>query len=254
MLQQNTDYEVSSFAEVSSIIHHFTPEMVNDVLVKAIETREVNFIGSKPNIPEALEANYRKQLEEYPQMSQEINSAKTEIYEYVISLLCNSFQLNFIGDESIDRYSAAFWLYDFLVSKFDKYLIEFLSSYIIRESDTFYQMLVTKEDRKDTTAYTRRVFKGDALAIGMIHANLEWVVDNMLAFDCDLPDIITTSFGPQWVSVSNFLNTIVVDSGDFFKRIYVPFILQNKALILTSIKFALQNRVGVDISDFTIKN
>lgn len=254
MLQQNTDYEVASFAEVSSVINHFTPEMINDVVIRAIQNREVTFTSAKPNIPQALEANYNTQLQNYPQISAELNSAKTELYESIILLICQTFQLQFIGDESVDRYSAAFWIYDFFISKFDKYLIDFLSSYIIREADTFYQMLINKEDRKDTSAYTRRVFKGNALTIGMIHANLEWVVDNMLEFDCDLPDIITTAFGPQWVNVSGFLNSIIVDSGDFYKRIYAPFILENKALILTSIKFNLQSRVGVDISDFTVKH
>ena len=251
-LQQNTDYEVVSFAEVASIINHFTPEMIDDIIVKAIANMEINYSQALPNIPQALEANYRQQMATYPEFAMDLNNAKTGVYITIIEKLCNSFGLGYIGDENTDIYSAAYWLYDFLISKFDKYLIEYMSSYVIREADTFYQILVQKEDKKETSSYTRRVFKGDNLAIGLIHANLEYVIDNMLHFDIDLRDIITTSFGPQGKHFADFLLSIIEDRGDFFRRIYVPFILANKAVILTNIKFSLQSRAGISVSDFTI--
>lgn len=252
-LQQNTDYEVVSFAEVASIINHFTPEMIDDIITKAIANMEINYSQALPNIPQAIEANYRQRITMYPDFSADLINAKNGLYQTIIMKLCSSFGLGYIASEDTDLYSAAYWLYDFLISKFDKYLIEYVSTYIIRESDMFYQMLVAKEDRKDTSSYTRKVFKGDNLAIGLIHANLEYVVDNMLAFDIALQDIVTTSFGPQGKQFADFILSIIEDRGDFFKRIYVPFIINNKAVILTNIKFSLQNRVGVSISDFTVK-
>lgn len=252
-LHQNTDYEVASFAEVASIINHFTPEMIEDIIDKAIANNEINYSQSLPNIPQAIEATYKQQMERLPQFSADMIAQKTSLYYSIIEKLTRCFGLQYTGGETTDVYSAVYWLYDFLISKFDKYMIEYLSNYIMRESDMFYQMLVTKEDRKDTSSYTRRVFKGDNLAIGVIHANLEWCLDNMLQFDIELNDIITTSFGPQYKPFADFLNSIIGDRGDFFRRIYVPFILANKAVVLTNIKFTLQGRANVGVGDFTVR-
>lgn len=252
-LQQNTDYEVVSFAEVASIINHFTPEMIDDIITKAIANTEINYSQALPNIPQALESNYKQQITKYPEFSSDLNNSKNGLYQTIIFKLCNSFGLGYTGSDDTDLYTVAYWLYDFLISKFDKYLIEYMYTYIIREQEMFYQILISKEDRKDTSPYTRRVFKGDNLTIGLIHANLEYVVDNMLQFDITLQDIVTTSFGMQGKYIADFLLSVIEDRGDFFRRIYVPFVLNNKAVILTNIKFSLQNRVGVSISDFTVK-
>ena len=57
-IPQNSDYDVVSFSEVASIINHFSPEMIEDIVTRGLESRQV-FTGGNPyNLPMALEANY----------------------------------------------------------------------------------------------------------------------------------------------------------------------------------------------------
>ena len=56
------------------------------------------------------------------------------------------------GDKNIDLYSAAYTLYDFLISSFNLYLYNFFSTYINREVDTLCEHLDLNARKREGTA------------------------------------------------------------------------------------------------------
>lgn len=246
-VQQNSDYEVVSFAEVSSIITHFTPGMIEDVIDRAISDKELSFVYSKPNIPEAIESTFVQALQKYPQFSQDINSARTQTYESVIAKLCSVFELTYIGDESTDRYTSALIMYDFFVSCFDKYIVEFIYNAINTDRETYYEYIMQSENRVETSPYIKKMFKKDN-KISTIVSNIPMILSNIITLDTSIYDIIQSGYGPLGKNYSLFLSNIIEDRGDFYVRMCVPFIRYNNASISTSLSFRFQSLSDVDMS------
>lgn len=251
MIQQNSDYDVMSYAEVANIVSHFTPEMIEDAINQAIANSKVFEFGRmKPNIVMGINSMYSQyQIEE---LSQDIILARESTYNTIIELLCKNFGLGVSPNvtQATDRFSLAQVLYDFLIYKFDNYLVEFLSSYIIRESSTYAQLLNGIEGKNDNSSYTKKMFKGEYADLGIIHANLLWVLDQVCTADIEFADVVYTALGPANRVQADLLCTNIVDMGDFFKNICIPLIRQNLPFIVTAIKFNMQQRMGHSIAEF----
>lgn len=248
-IQQNSDYEVISFSEISSIINHFTPEMVGDIVDKAIASKTISYTPTVVNIATAFKAEYQRCKDQYPQYTAELNAEELGVFYTIIEKMCKAYNLIYTGNEGTDIISAAEWMYDFFICKFDSYIVEFISSYILAEKESFTAMLSGKEDKKEPSSYSKKMFKGQNSDLSLIHANLLYVVDQMCVFDFSIHDIVTRSYGPSAIRISAFINSVVSDSGEFYSRICVPFIIENKAQIITNVKFILQNRSALNITD-----
>lgn len=245
-LPQNSDYTIMSNNEAASIICRFTPEMVQDVIEDAIINKYRDYSMTLANIVDSIETNYRIAQTGMPEYNSEITSQRYNIYRMIIDQVCQTHQLSYLGKEEDDIYSAASIIYDFLIARFNVYLVQFFVNYINREKSMIYDTLELASKKKEASAYSKKLYKNSNSKLAIIHANLEFVLQNICAYDIDFDTYIEQACIPDRQR-SKYLQSILLDTGDFFKREIVPYFNQHYAQLTTQIKFALQ---GLSVAEF----
>lgn len=253
-LSQNSDFNIVSSNEVASIICRFTPEMITDLVQNNLSSKYRSYTQELANIVASIETNYRMAREGLPEYSAEISSQRYNTYTQIIQQVCQAHQLQFTGinNENIyqDIYSAAYTIYDFLVSRYTLYLVNFFTNYINREKNMLYETLELASKRKEASPYSKKIYKSSNSKLAIIHANLEYVIQAICSYDIDFETYVDLAYIPDRVR-SRYLLTLVVDNGDFFKRYCVPYIMENFGPITTQIKFSLQELAVAEFNDLT---
>lgn len=251
MIQSNSDYDIMSSAEVANIVSHFTPEMIEDTIQQAIINNKVFAYGQmKPNLVQGINAMYNNT--DIDGISSDIKLARESAFNIIIESLCKNFNMSLspVVDQSTDRFTLANIMYDFFIYKFDKYIIEFLSAYIVKEASTYAGILNSMSDMKENSTYAKKMFKDQYADLGVVYTNTSWVLTQVLVADIAFTDMVYMAFGPQYKVFADMLCSNVVDCGDFFKMICVPIIRDNWAFVITNIKLSLQQRTGHAIAEF----
>lgn len=253
-LAQNSDYNIVSSNEVASIICRFTPEMISDVVESSLESKYRSYSPELANIVMSIEENYRMAQTGLPEFSSEIVSQRYNIYLQIIQQVCSAHNLQFIGmnNEAIyqDIYTAAYTIYEFLISRYNLYLINFFTNYINREKNTIYESLELAAKRKEASPYSKKIYKNSNQKLAIIHANLEYVIQSICSYDIDFEQYTELACIPDR-NISRYISSLVIDTGDFFKRLCVPYIQNNFGPLTTQIKFALQEMATVEFADLT---
>ena len=161
-------------------------------------------------------------------------------------MVTKAHNLQFIERENDDIYSAANIVYDFLVSKFNIYIVQFFVNYINREKSTLYDALELAPKKKEVSVYSKKLYKNNSSKLAVIHANLEFVLSNICNFDIDFDTFVEIACIPDRQR-GKYLQSILVDTGDFFKLVVVPYFNTNYAELVTQTKFALQ---GLSYTEF----
>lgn len=254
-LSNNTEYSIVTNAEVTQVIAHFSEEMILDILEKNLNTR-ASFMP-KVNLVFSLEQDFRKSLQLYPAYSDMIQRKRSEIYHSIIQMICNYYGISSVETSSVDDLHAqATFLYSFFVSEFSNNIVLFFTNYIIREKNSIYELMeqdLSARSKDFNTTFSKKIYKNLNAKMIAIHANLDYVIDNICAFDIDFPTFVQNVLCDN-VQVSNYLRLIVSEGNDnLFIRHIVPFVQQNKAMILTYIKLNLQTMAGTEAVDFVVK-
>lgn len=248
MINSNSDYSVVSNAEAASIINRFSPEMIEDIIDNALANKFRNYTNQLINIVAAIDQNQKIAMSALPDRANEIRQTTDDLYMKIISKICIAHNLSFIGNDSSDLYSTAYSLYDFFISQFNNYLYNFFSTYINREKNTLYEALELSGRKKDIPSYSKKIYKNDSPKLAIIHANLEYVLDNICSYDIDFNTFVDLACIPDRVK-GNFIIGSLADNGDFFKNFVVTYLRENYALISSSIRFELQGLASVEVSD-----
>lgn len=246
ILPQNSDYTIMSNNEAASIICRFTPEMIQDIVEEALQNKFRSYSMTLANIVESIETNYKMAQAGIPEYSTEIISQRYNTYRQIIDMVCNVHQLQYIQREGSDIYSDANFIYDFLIAKFNIYLVQFFVNYVNREKSMIYETLELASKKKEASAYSKKLYKNNNSKLAIIHANLEFVLQNVCSYDIEFDTFIELACIPDRVR-AKYLQSILSDCGDFFKRMIVPYYQQHYAQLTTQIKFALQ---GLSIAEF----
>ena len=196
-ISQNSDFAIVSDSEAASIINRFTPEMVEDIVQEAIKTKYRSYSNTLANIVGALESNYRDAMAGLPEYSPDLMKQREDIYRYIIQITCQAHQLVYIPMEVEDIYSAAYYIYDFLLAKFNNYMINFFVNYINREKNTIYENLKLVEKKKDAPLYSKKIYKNANSKLAVIHANLEYVLQNIFVYDISFDKYIDLACIPD---------------------------------------------------------
>lgn len=242
----NEIYLISNEFNVTQLLAHFD----SDYVIGALEEKlnDINYTSSleEVNIVASFEQNFKMMENEFPGDSQNIKMVREQVYRQIIDILCDKFNLKFNNtDEFIDLYSAAFYLYDFTVSKRNINLINFITSFIINNKDSLYQALDLDSYRKNkdsTTLYNKHIYTNNKFAL--ISANIEKVINYIATFDIKLLNIFQSVYINQQIVM--FLDNAFADNGNFFKDYYYSMII-NPILaprIITDIRFQLQKIYG----------
>ena len=246
VLPQNSDYTIMSNNEAASIICRFTPEMIQDVVEEAINNKFRDYSMTLANIVESLETNFKMAATGVPEYSPEIISQRYNTYRQIIDMVCSAHQLQYIGGENNDIYSDALFIYDFLIARFNIYLVQFFVNYINKEKSMIYETLELVSKKKDVSAYSKKLYKNTNSKLAIIHANLEFVLQNICVYDIDFNTYVELACIPDRTK-SRYLQSILLDNGDFFKRMVVHYLNNHYAQLVTQIKFAMQ---GLSVAEF----
>ena len=237
----NSEYSIASDYELSAILSHFSNDYIYNTITQSINNKIRPYSMSMPNIVISYEQYFKNATEVYPGAKDIIWQARNDVYAQIIKLLCNSYQLSFDDKEIHDLYSSAVYLYDFLVSNFQKYLVEFFTNYILKEKNGIYDILnmgALKRNKESSTMYSKKIYKNTRL--GIICANLDMVIDNINVFDIGFDTYVNIVYDDNKL-IAKHINMVVNPVNDFFKTyISSQFATNMRPVLITSIRLRLQ--------------
>lgn len=242
-------YRINNEYNISEIIAHLDTQYVIDALEDKLENIDYTSSSIEPNFVGAFESNFKLMGQEFPGDGVNIRSSREEIYNKIIEMLCKKFNLEFnTVDPNIDLYTAAYYLYDFLVCRRNANMVHFFTMYIINNKESLFRILTPedlKKNKDSSTAYSKRVYADNKY--GAISANIIKVINSISAMDIKLVNIIQSVYvDPR---VVYFMDCAFKDKDNFFRDYYCS-VMNNPdimPIIITDIRLKLQSIVG-DIS------
>jgi len=232
--------------QLAGILSQFDDDYIMDVIHDSLNDRFRPYDLPRPNIVAAFESTFKQLTDGFSSNTDEILSTRKRTYLNIINAICEFYDFDFMDNDDTDYYSAAYWLYDFLVSNFTENLKKFYVVYFIRERyplDAALGLTQLRKDNDTSYIYSRSLFKDPKLAA--IHCNIEYVINQVSNFDIDLWTILTCVYQLN-DSLPSYIYGYVRDRGNFFKNHYSRFITESRdaADILTYIKLSLQEVGG----------
>lgn len=240
-LHTNSDYEVISNAEISSAISKYSLDMIDMSLDNILKFKNsgVNIANAGiGNMVASYENNFKIDMQQYPQAAEEMNDMRIECYNKIMDKICEAHSLSYQLPAEADIYTSTFHLYSFLVSDFYKCCINFFIQYIMQETDSLCKLLDSSNDGMNPThQYAKKRYNGEP-GLAFIHTNLDKVLDQMRGFDITIYEFIYMAY--QDKMIANYLNSILIDNGDFFKNFCYPMVSgNNRPEAVTNIRLAL---------------
>lgn len=233
-------YNICAENEISIILSHFNSEFIFDVIKDNINKRFQYCQLNMTNIPASFEQHFKQLQATFTGDIDSIEDTRIDTYKQIINILCTESGLQFNEYAVTDYYSAAFYLYNFLVSNFVNNLVSFFANYIIKEKNNLYESLGLvnfKKNKDSSTLYAKRIYKNTKLAI--INANLDYVIDNICVFDIPFELLLNTIY--QDKNAVKYLSSMVTPLYDFFKTTYVSLVQSGlRCILLTNIRMEIQ--------------
>ena len=197
-LMNDKEYEIQANMQVATILAQFDSGYVMDVVEDTINSIQFDFdIIPRPNIVQSFEEYFKVLLNTYPSDIENINLTRNDAYHNIMDIICSKYGLQRTETENTDIYTLAFYMYDFFVSKFDSYLVNFYSSYITRnKSDIFTSLGLDRsiENTDVSSNYNRYAFGSDQ-ELATVVANLPLVLGTIKNFDISDTDIYRYTYG-----------------------------------------------------------
>ena len=242
-------YRIANEYNISEILAHFGSEYAMHALEDKLEHIDYTSSLIEPNFVSAYENKFKLMEEEFPGDSQNIRSVREEVYQEIVKLLCNKFNLSFnTVDDTIDIYTAAYYLYDFLVCNRNNIMVNFFTAFIVNNKDAVYNILSPEDIKKNkdsSSAYSKRVYADNKYIA--ISANISKIINYISTFDIRLSNIFQSVYVDY--NLVQFLDNAFADRGNFFRDYYCSAVnnIELSPVIITNIRLALQRIVG-DIS------
>ena len=242
-LMNDKEYEIQANGQVATILSQFNSDYVMDVVRNTLSEQFNHFdTVPKPNIAESFETYFKELLRTYPTDETNILETRHQTYTDIRDIICRQFGMGFNNEDDVDMYSITTLMYDFFVSKFNFYLVNFYCRYIASEkSALFMNMGLEKHSKEDNTSmnYTRHAF-GDDEELATVVANLPIVLGALRSIDVSDDYVYKTAYGNNQLLI-DMLRTHIIPSTSIF-NIYNN-ILFNPYLypvIVTQIRLKIQ--------------
>lgn len=239
-------YEISSEYDIAQVIAHFDSNYIFDIIEDKLENMSFSSGNIEPNIVDAFESNFNMMYEQFPGDANNIRSIREQVYRDIIRILTDKFNLEFnYSDDNIDVFTAARFLFDFLVSNRNNIMVNFFTAFIINNKDSLCASLNIEDFRKSkdsASAYGKRVFNDNKYAL--ISANITNVINYIANIDITIENIFQSTYNDA--NVVEFMCIAFQDKGNFFKDYYCSILNRPEELpiVITSIRLQLQNLVG----------
>lgn len=239
-------FNVNTENELAEVLSHYSSEFIFSIVGDAMKSRFTSVpIVAMPNVVGAWEQNFKAIIAKYGSDSREkVLYVRNETYDEIIEMICKEFNLNFTIDDNVDKYSAAFHLYNFLVCNFIEDLSIFFANFIYKERNALYESMGLAEMKKNkdsSTIYGKKVYKDIKLAI--INANIDMVISQICSMDIPFYTIVGNIFGNN-SELKKYYLSIISDNNNFFTKAYIPVLNSDiRADIITNIRFKLQELI-----------
>jgi len=247
----DTDYAIGT------ILSRFDSEYIVGVIQRSIVSRFRPFSEPMPNMVDVLSRQFKGVLDNSPDYRDKVLSVETQTYQEICAIICNYYNLDF--DQDNDQLygntlrTFAHTMYDIFVARFTDYIIQFYTSYILRNIDYIYNYLCEIDGVKkarENSAQAQKMYTNPKFAL--VHSNLNLVIMNMASYDISLQDLL--SYITDYNTATMICN-FVTDKGDIYKYYFACYVLDKNTMsgILTSVKLQLQNQT-IAQANFNFKN
>lgn len=246
----DTDYAIGS------ILSRFDSEYITSVIQNSIENKFRPFSEPMPNMVAVLSRQFKGVLDNAPDYKDDVLEVETRTYQEICQMICNNY--NLVLDLDNDQLygdtlrTFAFTMYDIFVARFTDYIIQFFTSYIMRNLDYIYNYLAdndTTKKARENSIQAQKVYVNPKFAL--VHSNLNQVILNMASYDIPLYELLSYIVDQQTAA---FICSFVTDAGDIYKYHFASYILDKNTMsgILTSVKLQLQEQT-IAQADFNYK-
>lgn len=250
----NSDmYQVNAERDIVVILSRFNTEYIYDCIESALQSKHnAQFIIPNPNLVRSLEDNFIIMQQNYPDDKMNILKCREETYNEIIEYLCSKFNLNFNNNDQVDLYSAAYYLYEFLVSNYLQNLTSFFSKFIINERNNLYKSLNLDRFKKSSNInYGKKMIKDPVTSTILIQ--ISYIIDQLMSFDFNFESIVRMVYSDN--NISNFILSLFNDNGYFYNfyktditNVYI------RPNIITNIRLIIQDSLmSVDAANTFIK-
>lgn len=237
----NSDiYQVNAERDITVILSKFNTNFIYDCIESALNAKHnAQFIIPNPNLVRSIEDNFTIMLQNFPDDKANILACREETYREIIHYLCGKFNLSFNDNDQVDLYSAAYYLYDFLVANYLQNLTSFFAKFIMREKNNLYKSLNLDRFKKSSNiSYGKKLIKDSAISVILIQ--ISYIIDQLMSFDFRFDSIVSTVYDDS--NIAKFITTLFNDN-DYFYNFYKNdicnvFIRPN---IITNIRLIIQN-------------
>ena len=237
--------------QLAGILSQFNDDYIMEIIDDSLNNRLRIYDLPMPNIVYSYEMTFKNLTEGFSTNIEDISNTRLRVYGNIINKLCSAHNLIFNYNDETDYYSAAYWLYDFLISKFTSNMINFYTLYIINERENLdINLQLTQLSRENDVvySYSKRLFKDPTLAA--IHSNIEYVIEQMSGYSIDLSTIFHYVYSES-PNLAEYIDGLVTDVGNFFQNYYSNSIMNqpdnsqvDSSDILMYIKLSLQQLGG----------
>lgn len=227
--------------DLAQVLDNFNAEYVIHVMEDMLANRDYNNLLEKPNLVTAFENYFNIMRTQYLNDGENINQIRSEMYDIIISKLCSAYNLKFnFDDESISHYTAATFLYEFLISKYNAYIINFFTSFIINNKNTLFIGLKSTKAAKEPTIITQKIDP----ELLLISNNIAQVINLIYNYDIDLDYIFKTIYPDPRIAM--MMSTAFADYGNFFRDHYCAILANPEVLpvITVNIREQLNGLLG----------
>lgn len=247
----SNDYNIITEGELGAILSNFDPDMIFNVLENNMNNKYREYESELTNIVTSFEYSFKALSEEYGD-NIEIKNTRNETYALIVQRICSFHNLEINTEENVDMYALASIMYEFFVSSFTKYIGQFFVTYILRERESIYNMILTLDDDKkvknNSVLYAKKIYESDQ-ELAAIYAYVPFIVNSICEFNIPLHDYISCVYKYE-PEKANFLNSVIQNNEDFFPNFIVPYTKTYFVRIVTSIRLALQGEDNLYNSNF----
>lgn len=223
----NREYNISAENDITRIMNNIESEYILNIIIDTMTQGYVYNIGNSVNIVNSYEYTFKSLLDEYQGGGQqEIIEKRNEVYLDIIKAIASFYHFNLVDDlEEIEKNITAltYWMYDFFVCNFASYIIKFFIEFIKSQKTAIYDSMCigdTKKDKSSSVIYAKKIYKND-FKLGLINANLNMVISNMLNpnFDITFNTILNFVYPKE---ISDLLNRFLIpqDENEMFSSFF----------------------------------
>ena len=238
----SNDYTITTEGELGAILRNFDPDMIFSVLENNMMDKYREYEVELTNIVTSFEYSFKSLSETYGD-DIEIKNTRDNTYSLIVQRICQFHHLEFTDSENIvDMYTLASIMYEFFISSFTRYIGQFFVTYILREKESIYNMILTFDDDKkvknNSIMYAKKIYDSNP-KLAAIHAYIPKIVESMCDFNISLHDYISCVYKYE-PEKANYLKSIIQDNEYFYPEFVVPYIRTYFVRIVTNIRLILQ--------------